>query len=515
MNRLLTTCMILLLVSPAVCGEPLNISLDKKSYMEGGLFSKPLLPLAGEEVTVTVRASYTGELSEDVEAALVLVDSRGKTVAQEKLSLVAKDGIAQGAWTWKSEKNGLYKVRATVDPENRLKESTEADNTREMILPVLVQGRKLFFPWYREMPGLRWANCFTTAGKKIQKDRLRERGVLPLNWEYGGMSWTNYDPQKAEEDPDAVLAKIESIFYKKFSTPNEEVYGFGMDEIGGWPGTFKARKSAVSMQALAKARGKVPGRFYVAWNGGGVNGDIVKHCRSCVDLLLLETYIWRALPEDLGTEDIYQSIQDRLDPFIRGADMLIPAYGNPCYTLIALDTSERPDITNLGEMEQVVRYIRRICPEMRGLGWYNGGYGSSHWGIKEFTPEIERKHNEIIARADQLCFEYYIKPCLSFMRESLWMEQNDAGQWFLTAAISNIGGMDSGPVEVEFLVDGKPSGRQQVSAVPAGPNRNHNRAFLKHALDIKPGSHRFEARLVSAPDSTVLDPLVELKRFVH
>ena len=477
MNRLLIACMTLLLVSPAACGEPLNVSLDKKHYLEGGLFSKPLLPLEGEEVAITVRANYTGNLSRNIEAALVLLDSRGKTIAHEKFNLVAKDGIAQGSWTWKPEKNGLYKVQATVDPENHLKETREDDNSGEMTLPVLVQGRKLFFPWYREMPGLRWANCFTTAGNKAHKDRLDERGVWPLNWEYGGMSWTNYDPQKAKENPEAVLAEIESMFYQKFSSPNDEIYGFGMDEIGGWPGTFKAKKSAASVRALAKARGKVPGRFYVAWHGGGVRQEVVEHCRSAVDLLLLETYVWRALPEDLGTEDIYQSIQDRLDPFIRGADMLIPAYGNPCHTLIALDTSERPDITNLGEMEQVVRYIRRICPEMRGLGWYNGGYGGG-WGIKKYTREIETKHKNIIARADQLCFKYYIKPCLSFMRESLWMEQNEAGKPVLTAAISNIGGMDSGPVEVEFLVDGKPSGKQKVSAVPAGPNRNHNRGVF-------------------------------------
>ena len=49
------------------------------------------------------------------------------------------------------------------------------------------------------------------------------------------MSWTYYDKEKAKTDPDAVLAEVEEVFYKKFTTPNDDVYGFGMDEIGGWP----------------------------------------------------------------------------------------------------------------------------------------------------------------------------------------------------------------------------------------------------------------------------------------
>ena len=514
MNRLLGICLIPFLLDPAYGAEPVNIALDSQPYLEAGLFSDPLLPLEGETVRITVRAEAAGEFSGDVEAALVLLDSQGKVIFKKTLNLVAKDKCLQAVSTWKPEKNGLYRVKVTVDPENRIEESSEEDNTAEMVLPVLAKGRKLFFPWYREMPGLRWATCITCAGKKEQKERLFERGVLPLNWQYGGMSWTYYDKEKAKTDPDAVLAEVEEVFYKKFTTPNDDVYGFGMDEIGGWPGSFRAKMSAASMKALVRARGKVPGRFYVAWHGGGVRQEVVEHCRNGVDLLLLETYIWRALPEDLGTEDIYQMIRGRLDTFIRGADMLLPAYGNPCYTLMALDTSERPDVTNLGEMEQVVRYIRRICPEMRGIAWYNGGYGSTKWGIKEYTPEIERKHAAIIAEADRLGFEYYVKPCLTFLRESLWAKKDASGEWVLTAALSNIGGVDSGPVAVEFLVDGKPVGRQTAASVPAGPNRNHNRAFLKHAVKAAPGSHRFEARIVSAGDSTVLDPTVKLERYV-
>ena len=214
MNCPLRTCLIPFLLIPffltpflpaPVFGvEDVNLLLGTQSYLEGGLFSDPLLPLEGETVTVTVRAKASAELSGTVNAALVLLDPQENAIRNETLTLEAKDGYLQAFWTWTPKKNGLYRVKVTVDPENRIEESSEDDNTAEMVLPVLVEGRKLFFPWYREMPGLRWATCFTCTGKE-QKQRLFERGVLPLNWEYGGMSWTYYDKEKAKTDPDDLV----------------------------------------------------------------------------------------------------------------------------------------------------------------------------------------------------------------------------------------------------------------------------------------------------------------------
>jgi len=191
--------------------------------------------------------------------------------------------------------------------------------------------------------------------------------------------------------------------------------------------------------------------------------------------------------------------------------MIVPAYGNCCHTLIALDSSERPDYIDLGEQEQVVRFIRRICPEMRGIAWYNGGYGG--YGLKR-SPEMGRHHEAILANADRLFFDYYIKPCVTLMRESLWLGKTKDGRWELATALSNIGGMNSKQVTVEFLVDGRVLGTKSAPKVPAGANRLHNRVLLKQPVSPNRGSHDFEVRITSAPGATVLDPAVQCQRFV-
>ena len=68
-------------------------------------------------------------------------------------------------------------------------------------------------------------------------------------------------------------------------------------------------------------------------------------------------------------------ILERMDPLIRSRDMIVPAYGNPCHTLIALDTSTFPENINLGEQEQVIRRL-----EETGAVLVQGppGTGKSH-----------------------------------------------------------------------------------------------------------------------------------------
>ena len=303
------------------------------------------------------------------------------------------------------------------------------------------------------------------------------------------------------------------MFLEKYGT-DADVHGFGIDECGGYPGTWQYDASIASMKGLIRARRETRQRFFAVWNGGGLRPELAGYYRKAADLLLLETYLWRAMPDELGADDVYQVIVDRIEPTVRSCDMFQPAYGNHCYTLIALDTSERPDRTDLGEQEQVVRFIRRRFPEMRGLAWYNGGYGNKRYGMAR-GEESDRLHAAVLANADRLCFEYFVKPCVTLMRESLWMKQHADGSVVLTAALSNIGGVDSEEVTVEFLMDGVPVGVQTADCAPAGPNRNENRTLLKMPVTAPTGSRTFKARIVSAPGATVLDSAVILERYTQ
>ena len=508
--------LLVILVGVASVSGAGNLSISSEPYLTGGLFTNPVLPHEDEPVTITVRAECSPDITSDPKAQLTVLGPDGETIAEAKLTLARQEefpGVAQATWSWSSDRNGLFMVRAVLDPENAVEEDDETDNTAELTLPVIVKGkgRDLHFVWYRENADARWSTCVTSiGGEPGTQERLAERGVMPLRWEYGGMSWKYYDKENAENNPDDELAKLEALFYEKF-TSNPDAYGFGIDEVGGYPGTWSLAASVASMKALARAKAENPDRFFAVWNGGGPRPELTSVVREGADLFLLETYLWRALPDELGTQDIYQSIVSRVEPYIRATDMFQPAYGNHCYTLIGLDTSERPDRCDPGELEQVIRFIRRRVPEMRGIAWYTGGYGG--YGL-ERTPETDRHHAAIMAKADQLGFDYWVKPCVTLMPESLWLTVDPSGSPRLVAAISNIGSIDSKTVSVEFLMDGLPVGVKSVDRIPAGPGRNANTVQLGHEVTLQPGPHRFEARIVSAPDSTVLDPIATCDRFV-
>lgn len=501
-----------------------NYSITPEPYLTGDLFTNPLLPCVGQEISIIIRAVCDGGAQQKPSARIAILDAAGETVFEKQLELTPSPAVqnddqkrdappsvpsAEASVMWKCDHNGLFTVRAGIDPENAVAESCESDNEAELVLPVVVtgKGRKLHFPWYRESACARWCTCITSAEKA---QRLLERGIMPLAWEYGGMSWTNYDKELAKTDPEAVLAEFERLFYERYSS-TADVCGFGIDEVGGYPESFALRASVASVKALARAKANMPSRFFAVWNGGSLRPEIAAYCRQGADLLILETYLWRALPDELGSQDIYAALESRVEPYVRAMDMFQPAYANHCYTLFGLDTSERPDRTDVGELEQVIRFIRHKFPEMRGVGWYNGGYGS--YGLTR-TEATDQHHEAVQEKADQLCFEYWIKPCVTLMEKSLWISQKPDGGKSLVLAVSNIGSVDSGSVTVELFADGAPVGAQWIDHVPAGAGRNENTVQIRQPIDVVGGSHTFKAIITSAPGSTVLDDVVELTRYV-
>ncbi len=487
-----------------------NLKITTYPYLHSGLYTQPVLPTEGESIKIIIYADCEGKINTNsIECRVKIYNIRNETIEDKVVLLKVNNKKAGGEFDFPCKRNGIYKVNVILDPENKIKEKNENDNEYE--LTVAIVKRKLHFAWYRENPEIRWATCITSVPKEnIQ--RLAEHGVVPLYWAFGGMSWRWYDKKKTATQPAIVLKELEEKFYKMYSNPNKSIIGFGIDETGGYSGTFAEKRSIASMKALIRAKEEMPERFFAVWHGGGVREDLARYYRQACDLLLLETYIWRAIPHDLSVDDVYQCIRDRLDPFIRGNDMIVPAYGNRCYTLIALDTSERPDYIDVGEQEQVVRFIRRICPEMRGIAWYNGGYGG--YGLKR-TKQTDIHHRKVIQNADKLCFEYYIKPCITLMRESLWVGKDENGRWELTLAVSNIGGVDSGKVRVKFFVDNKEIGSGEVGKVSAGNNRIKDRGFVKCKLpELDKGMHRFSAKIVDVEFGTVLDGEIIEQRFI-
>ncbi len=494
---------VLLLVLTCSCFAQ-NLAIKTSPYLQSGLYTRPVLPEEGKPVKIVVRAACNKIKEKSVSARIEIISRDNQQVENKIISLPVTNKIAAGEIDFSSKHNGIYTVKVTLDPENKIKESNENDNVYTLILPIV--KRKLNFAWWVENPQVRWATCITTVEQK-DVARIKEHGVIPLRWVWGGASW-RYNKKKAATQPAQLLQELEEKFYKIYSSPEKWLRGFGIDETGGYGGAFQEKTSIASMKALVRAKKKMPERFFAVWHSGGVRAELAKHYRNACDLLLLELYPWWYIPHYLGTDDIYQMVRNRLDPFLRGNDMIVST-GHSCYTLIALSTSIHPDYVDLGEQEQMVRFIRRICPEMRGLAWYTGSM------MCKRTKQILEHNSEILRNADRLDFEYYIKPCITLMRESMWITRTKEGN-ILTVAVSNIGGVDSGKVAIKFLCDGKKIGVGQVAKIPAGRNRTEDRVLMKCRLPkLSRGMHKFAAKIVEVEYGTVLDGTIGMDRMIR
>ena len=485
----------------------MDLYINRGNYQQSGVFVKPLLPVENKSFTIGIRACIDGNTTATPEA-LVTISNKDKRVIWEKLVNLKKDARYLTAFTVaKIKQNGIYKLNVTIDPQNKLKESNENNNTVSTQLPILVKGRAANFVWFVNPEFCRWPTLITAVADKTGELylRLKERGIVPLKWTFGGKNYqrylSKYDRVQAEKE-------CEKAFDKIYGTRDKNIQlgamGFGCDEFGGYPGTLGETFSEIALHSMLKARKKNPDLIFAAWHGGGVRTKLARIYRNVADFLLLEAYLFRAIPWDLKAENIYAHIDARLEPLIRATDMINPAYGSKCTTLIALDLCERPDLINAAEFENVIRYLRRTCPEMRGICFYNGGYGN--YGYKK-SADHQKVRDKIFLLADSLCYKYYIKPCVTLMPNSLWISKENAEA---TVAISNIGCVDAGAVKLELLIDGKTVATRKVSVVPAGADRTKNRTITAFPLkELSSGPHEFKVRIIHTEDATVLDPQVE------
>jgi hypothetical protein len=163
-----------------------------------------------------------------------------------------------------------------------------------------------------------------------------------------------------------------------------------------------------------------------------------------------------------------------------------------------------PEHFNRGEMENVIRHLRRCWPEMRGFGIFGG-----------LIPEKATEEQQAQAIADEqfvdrLYYEYFVPPVLTFLPGSLWVSRADDGTRRIEAALSNIGGMDAGPVKVGFYVDGQLRQTVAVASVPAGNSRLDNRVLVSAPWSPPPGRHELRARIETAEGCTLLDREIRL-----
>ncbi len=473
-----------------------DLSVSTGDYSTGGLFTRPLIPAEKDVVTIGVRAKVEGDVGESVPAELSITAPDGRT-RNADLTLQVSEGEARGLYEWKAWANGVYSVAVKLDPGDEIAETNEANNGARLTLPIVIQGRQPWFPWFGQKTWLRWANIWAGGFDKTMIAHWQERGVMPLAWKWGN----NYPKDATEED------------FERMYSDAGGTEGIAVDECGYYPFTlldepptkgFPVGKFVRCLQGMAKAKEANPDKFFLLWQSGTFYPEQAALYRRACDLVVIESYVSYFAPKGLYTENVY----DFLDMKMRAArqvDML-NATGKGPQVITSIDL--RPENFNRGQVEAIVRHLRRNWPEMRGFGIFGGLVGGD-------TKESDRagliSDEQFV---DSLCYEYFVKPVVTILPGSVWVTRAGDDTCSVQASISNIGGMDAGPVEVGLYVDGQLLERVELPRVPAGDSLLENRALASAAWEPEAGNHTVEARILEAAGSTVLDARGECEWFV-
>ena len=480
--------LLMLITSPAAVFADAKspVLFECRKYLTGQFYVSDQILVEGRTLKITVAPivndSSIGKLTASIRATI----GKSDMGLNENCTLTREDRFTRHL-TWTPPKNGMYRLTAELTHEGGA-----APIQAQLTVPVVVSGRRPDFVWYNNsgVEHLRWPTVFTHTHKDFIKP-FKVRGIVCLR--YAGIPAVPKDPSTWSARVDRVARE-----WAAFAETNEVGYdGRGVDEFGGWPGTQKERWCYGLLRAMAKHREAFQqGSVIAAWNAGGMRDGWLELYRQTVDYLLLETYVFGR-----PFTNKYEWIDSKLDP-IRTAKAFVPRWwGERCRTLIALDTrtnyAKSPEREGVdgplypSEMELVFRHLRRTAPEMPGIAFYNGSGGAK-------VPLKIRLRNA--RAADELFCKYFVKPVVTLKTDAVHMGPKD-----ITVTVHNVGAMDSGPVTVAFLVDGRELVRETVKSVPAGFASRNSRATASVAWQPRPGLHEVQARIVSAPGSTLLD----------
>lgn len=269
----------------------------------------------------------------------------------------------------------------------------------------------------------------------------RDRGVRALPEGIGWPVWPAGRKVSEEKDPARVFAD------QWIGPATHGADGISIDELGfnvqNPPEAACAEAAAAGLKIARKEAW--PGYILSAWVGGAADNPEIKHIyNQTLDLLIAECYLnQKPFNFDLAFVkrwvDWMRQEPGLIDKSIFG--LSISPIGGP------LPTPR--------QVEEQVRYVRQIAPEMPGMVFFEGGGA---------TPELR-------TWASRMWEKYFIRPVLIAGGVLGGPPKRPAGG-FGDVFIRNIGGMDARNVTVEFwnegLNTGTKLGQVVVRRIPAG-----------------------------------------------
>ncbi len=336
---------------------------------------------------------------------------------------------------WSPKAPGAYRISARINGTSAV---------ARLLLPVVAQD--VFFCWYGQTrPEVEWITHHLTAGDS-EISALHARGVKALKHVGGVCYLGGARPEQIRKDLD--MAALGPRILKDY-TAIDPWDGIAIDELGMWDQHPEQTPLALAFwEVLKQTRAARPDKFLATWQFAALTPLECNMFRDTVDLVMCEVYqnYFRAWYDQ---HTFYEYLKQRID--VARAMMIIKQ------TVIGLSiTSDNGGIT-ADELEDQVRTIRALAPEMRGLAFFSTSSCDS----------------AVLKRANECCYRYFVKPAVGLFSEadltlSDWRPQA-RGIVRISATVHNVGGMDARDVKVR-LWDGDPAnGGTQIGSTHTIP----------------------------------------------
>ncbi|MGE9290702.1 MAG: hypothetical protein ACQKBT_06920 [Puniceicoccales bacterium] len=422
-----------LCIASSLFADSESIVIDVSDYRYSDINTIPRYPIEGVEARVRITAQ--NQSNRDVSDLSLIVSVDGKEIAT-LVAEVEAEGVSTVEVPWKPSINGWANISVRA-----ISESLSAEVSASIEVPVVT--RQFYFQWFTrnwdEDRGLRWANMVQFRGKdESVREYWDNRGFLV----YPALGWKK--PRTPEQ------------FTEYLEKAADQYGGFVYDELGGYDD--QAFAETPSMVGLKNFLENNPKSFSAVYAMGSLKPTLLNMVRrerfeheglespekTGIDLLLVESY-FNYQVTSFNSYTRYKYFDQRID-MARDFDVLeysIMVLGYAGVEDPSIDRNGRgPHVVTEYELEDQVRYIRRMAPEMPGIGFYGHPNSKDHmdWeGIQAF--------------ADELCLKYFVNPVLTIWARDLQMDPvvPEGGDTVtLFAAIHNIGGMDAADVVVTF-----------------------------------------------------------------
>jgi len=371
------------------------------------------IPVVNQELEIRLNAPPAGV----TEASLSILHD-GKSVTNETLKLA--DGKITKKWI--PDQTGFYTAAF------RFQAGSQEINAR---LDFPVVWRDLyFFCWHTNASSRRCLSSLVCC-KEEDIPYWKSRGSKTLAFiSFGGAKID------MEHDEQEVVDRT----VMKWSAPLRKGYdGIFIDEFGSYPLPEQLKMLERAGKVLIKLRKENPDMLIVPAAGGALLREEAIYFKYSGSVALLESYD-TCLEHAFGTHSFRQHLDHRI-MVARNTD-LIYQRGRKHAAVILLGVGCDGGGMLIPQLEDQVRYVKRIAPEMPGIGFYTGS-ASGQWA----------EDSGLMDAAEEMCMRYYIKPVVD-VRE-LWLSDYSprVGEAVeVLARVHNSGGMDAKEVKLRIHV---------------------------------------------------------------